>query len=171
MFETPDELAELQRRLDDGLARGGEHLRDTLPPEWSPPATEVCQRLTGMCLATLATVTADGRPIGAPVDAFFVHGRWWFGTAHSAVRLRHIARSPWVSITHVPSEAFALTVHGRAELVDLSDTSVPGHADVRSAMLDFYVPRHGDAFAANLDGAAQYVRIDPTRVIAYRQPA
>ena len=169
--ETADELVELQGRLDDALARGGEHLRDTLPPDWSPPALEVCDRLQGMCLATLSTVTSDGRPIGAPVDGFFVHGRWWFGTAHSAVRLRHIARSPWVSITHVPSEQFALTVHGTAALVDLTDPSDSRHADVREVMLDFYVPRHGEAFADNFTGAAQYVRVDPVRVIAYRQPA
>jgi len=168
--ETPAELAELQALLDDGLARGGEHLRDTLPPEWSPPAQEVCDRLPAMCLATMSTVTADGRPIGAPVDGFFVHGRWWFGTAHTAVRLRHIARSPWVSITHVPSEQFAVTVHGTACLVDLLDDSDSRHADVRQVMLDFYVPRYGEGFAANFAGAAQYVRIDPARVIAYRQP-
>lgn len=171
MRESHDELVELQGWLDDGLARGGEHLRDTLPPEWSPPAQEVCDRLQGMCLATLATVTVDGRPIGAPVDGFFVHGRWWFGTAHTAVRLRHIARSSWVSITHVPSEQFAFTVHGTASLVDLTDLSDPRHADVRDVMLDFYLPRHGEGFTANLDGAAQYVRIDPTRVISYRQPS
>ena len=168
--ETVDELAELQDLLSDGLARGGVHLRDTLPDEWSPPAQEICERLQGMCLATMSTTTSDGRPIGAPVDGFFVHGRWWLGTAHTALRLRHVVRSPWVSITHVPSEQFAVTVHGRAALVDLTDASDPRHADVREVMLDYYVPRHGDGFAANFEGAAQYLRIDPDRVIAYRQP-
>ena len=41
-----------------------------------------------------------------------------------------------------------MTVHGRAELYELSD---PEGAELRQAMLDYYVPRQGPEFETWLD--------------------
>jgi len=72
-----------------------------------------------MRLLTLATVTADGRPIAGPVDGIFLRGAFHFGSAPDSVRFRHIGARPQVSATHLPGEQLAVTVRGRASAVDI----------------------------------------------------
>jgi hypothetical protein len=62
MHETPDDLATLQRLLDRSYDSAGEHLLRIHTPERRLTAQQVAERLTGMCLLALATVTPDGRP-------------------------------------------------------------------------------------------------------------
>ena len=62
--------------------------------------------------------------------------------------MRHLAARPAVSATHLPGEELAVTVHGRAELFELRD---PARAELRQAMLDWYVPRQGPEFETWLD--------------------
>jgi hypothetical protein len=101
-----------------------------------------------MCLLVVATVTADGRPLAGPVDGYFLHGSFYFGSGRDSVRMRHLAARPAVSATHLPGEELAVTVHGRAELFEVSD---PAHGELRQAMLDYYLPRQGPAFETWLD--------------------
>lgn len=69
---------------------------------------------------SLATVTADGRPVVGPVDGIFYRGSFWFGTGAGALRVMHIARNPAVSGAYTVGESLAVTIHGEAKAVDLS---------------------------------------------------
>src|SRR5919202_967924 len=120
MYETAEDLAVLQRLLDDSYAVAGPHLRRIITAERRLPAEEVVARLSGMRLLALATVTSDGRPIVGPVDGIFYRGAFHFGSSPDSVRFRHIRARPHVSATHLPGEELAVTVHGRAEQVDVS---------------------------------------------------
>ena len=71
MRETLADLARLQSLLDRSYEAAGPHLREVITPERRLSAEQLAERLAGMCLLTLATVTADGRPLAAPVDGFF----------------------------------------------------------------------------------------------------
>ena len=62
--------------------------------------------------------------------------------------MRHLAARPVVSATHLPGDELAVTVHGRAELFEVSD---PLRGDLRQAMLDCYLPKQGPAFETWLD--------------------
>src|SRR5690349_13334836 len=135
MHETPEDLRSLQDLLDRSFAAAGGHLLEIITPERRVGAEELAERLTGMRLLVLATVTADGRPIAGPVDGIFYRGAWHFGTGRSAVRWRHIRRRPHVSATHLPAEEFAVTVHGTAVPLDLKD---PESAGFRQTLLDIY---------------------------------
>jgi len=159
VLETRDEVMSLQRLLDESARRAGPHLQSIITDERRLSARQVCQRLQGMCLLVLATVTADGRPLVGPVDGCFLHGSFFFSSGKDSVRMRHLAVRPVVSATHVPSEEFAVTVHGRTELFAVSD---PLHGELRQAMLDHYLPRQGPTFETWLD------REDPigARIIA-----
>lgn len=64
--------------------------------------------------------------------------------------MRHLAARPAVSATHLPGEELAVTVHGRAELFDLS---APTGRELRQAMLDHYLPTQGPEFETWLDEA------------------
>jgi nitroimidazol reductase NimA-like FMN-containing flavoprotein (pyridoxamine 5'-phosphate oxidase superfamily) len=148
--ETPEEIDRLQQLLDRSAAGGGPHLSAIISDERRLTAAQVCERLQGMRLLVVATVTADGRPLAGPVDGYFIHGEFYFSSGRNSVRMRHLAARPAVSATHVPGEELAMTVHGRAELFDVND---PGRTELRQAMLDHYRPLQGPAFQAWLDGA------------------
>jgi hypothetical protein len=122
-----------------------------------------------MCLLTLATVTADGRPLAGPVDGIFYRGCFHFGTSPKAVRWRHIQARPHVSATHLPAEEFAVTVHGRAQPVDIRAADGAG---LRETLLEVYVPRYGEEFERFLDSgttghAPAYARIEPDRMFTF----
>ena len=74
MHETPEDLAALQELIDRSYASAGEHLLRIHSPERRLSAEQLAERLQGMCLLSLATVTADGRPIVGPVDGIFYRG-------------------------------------------------------------------------------------------------
>src|SRR5271154_2777299 len=94
MFETPEEMPTLQALLDSSMATAGPHLRDIITDERRLSAVELAERLQGMRLLVLATVTADGRPLVGPVDGYFLHGTFWFSTGEASVRRRHLAERP-----------------------------------------------------------------------------
>jgi nitroimidazol reductase NimA-like FMN-containing flavoprotein (pyridoxamine 5'-phosphate oxidase superfamily) len=159
--ETPEDLAALQDLLDRSYEAAGPHLKRIHTPERRLTAEQVAGRLTGMVLLTLATVSADGRPITGPVDGVFFRGAFHFGSSPDSVRFRHIRRRPQVSATHLPGEELAVTVHGRAEIVDASEGAF------RQALLDIYVPRYGESWAEMLESGALYARIDAERMFTF----
>jgi hypothetical protein len=148
MLETPEEIDRLQQLLDRSAAGAGPHLRGIITEERRLSAADLIERLHGMRLLTVATVTADGRPLAGPVDGYLLHGSFYFSSGRNSVRMRHLAARPAVSATHLPGEELAVTVHGRAELFDLRD---PVGAELRQAMLDHYVPLQGPQFETWLD--------------------
>ena len=148
MLETPEEIDRLQGLLDRSAATAGPHLSGIITDERRLSAAALCERLQGMRLLVVATVTSDGRPLAGPVDGYFLHGSFYFGSGRNSVRMRHLAARPGVSATYLAGEQFAVTVHGRAELFDLSD---PARGELRQAMLDHYLPLQGPEFETWLD--------------------
>jgi Pyridoxamine 5'-phosphate oxidase len=166
MHETAEDLATLQALIDRSYAAAGPHLLRIHTPERRLTAEQVCDRLTGMCLLALATVSSAGRPIVGPVDGIFFRGAFHFGSSPDSVRFRHIAARPWVSATHLPGEELAVTVHGRAERVDISS------GPFRQTLLDIYTPRYGDEWGESfLDSGPVYARIDAERMFTFAMPA
>jgi hypothetical protein len=161
MHETADDLATLQALLDRSYAGAGTHLLSIHTPERRLTAAQVAQRLTGMRLLTLATVTGDGRPVTGPVDGIFYRGAFHFGSAPDSVRFRHIRARPQVSATHLPGEELAISVHGRA-------TEVPVEGRFRETLLEIYVPRYGAEWESDfLDSGPVYARIDAARMFTF----
>jgi hypothetical protein len=165
VHETPAELARLQQTLDESAAGAGPHLSGIVSADRRVDAATLCARLTGMRILVVATVTADGRPLVAPVDGYFLHGAWFFSTSPDAVRAHHLTARPAVSATYTPAEEFSVTVHGRAELFDLAD---PARPEIRQAMLDHYLPTSGEPFRAWVDGNTLVgARIEATKIFTY----
>jgi nitroimidazol reductase NimA-like FMN-containing flavoprotein (pyridoxamine 5'-phosphate oxidase superfamily) len=168
MHETEDDLAQLQELLDRSYAGAGSHLLSIHTPERRLDARQVAERLDGMSLLALATVTADRRPIVGPVDGIFYRGSFHFGSAPDSVRIRHLRTRPQVSATHLPGEHLAIIVHGRAAAVDLRDQEFAGF---RQTLLDVYVPRYGPEWEQFLDSGPVYARIDAERMFAFASPS
>jgi nitroimidazol reductase NimA-like FMN-containing flavoprotein (pyridoxamine 5'-phosphate oxidase superfamily) len=169
VHESPSDIAALQELIDRSYASAGAHLLRIHGEERRLTAEQVADRLSGMCLLALATVTADGRPIVGPVDGVFYRGAFHFGSAPDSVRFRHIAQRPQVSATHLPGEELAVTVHGRAVPVDIKAQE---HAGFRQALLDIYVPRYGAQWEHDfLDSGPVYARIDAEKLFTFSMPA
>jgi hypothetical protein len=160
VHETADDLAQLQRLLDDSYARAGPHLLSIHTPNWRMSAERVCEVLTGMCLLTLATVNGAGHPIAGPVDGLFYRGRFWCGSAPNSIRASHIAKNPHVSATHTRGEELAVVVHGTAVTVDKTTDRALGFRDCaieiyNEALIDEY-----------WNGTAVYWEIEPRGMFA-----
>lgn len=164
MHETPADLTALQDLLDRSYAAAGAHLLSIITPQRRLRADQVANRLTGMRLLALATVTADGRPIVGPVDGIFFRGAFHFGSAPDSVRFRHIRNRPQVSATYLPAEEFAVTVHGRAVVLDMRSDA---EAQLRQTLLEIYVPRYGPQWEQFLDSGPLYARIHADRMFTF----
>jgi uncharacterized pyridoxamine 5'-phosphate oxidase family protein len=168
VHEREGDLRALQELLDHSYVAAGPHLLRIHTPERRLRAEQVVERLDGMCLLALATVTADGRPIVGPVDGIFYRGAFHFGSAPDSVRFRHIRARPRVSATHLPGEELAVTVHGRAVPVDIRSGADAGF---RQALLDIYVPRYGPEWEEDfLDSGPLYARIEADRMFTFAMP-
>lgn len=167
MFETPDDLLQLQKLLDESYEAAGGHLKDVITPDRRLTAVELAAMLTGMRLLVLATVTVDGRPIAGPVDGIFFRGAFHFGSASDSLRFRHLRQRPSVSATHLPGEELSVTMHGEAEELDMKAAA---NSDFRQALLDIYVPRYGAEWESFLDSGASYARIHAHRMFTFSMP-
>lgn len=167
MFETADDLIQLQRLLNDSYAAAGSHLQNVITPDRRLTAVELAAMLTGMRLLVLATVTGDGRPIAGPVDGIFFRGSFHFGSASDSLRFRHLRQRPSVSATHLPGEELSVTVHGEAEELDMKASA---NRDFRQTLLDIYVPRYGAEWESFLDSGTSYARIDAHRMFTFSMP-
>ncbi|MBV9536944.1 MAG: pyridoxamine 5'-phosphate oxidase family protein [Solirubrobacterales bacterium] len=166
VHESDADLTQLQHLLDSSYAAASPHLLRIHNPERRLDAQRVAARLQGMCLLALATVTADGRPIVGPVDGIFYRASFHFGSAPDSVRVRHIRKRPQVSATHLPGEHLAVTVHGRAVVIDLAGDEASGF---RQTLLDVYLPRYGHDFE-RLTETSVYARIAAERMFAFAMP-
>lgn len=162
--ETPDDLTALQELLDRSVAGGGAHLLEVITSDRRLTAIETCERLQGMTLLSLATATADGRPLVGPVDGIFYRGCFYFGSSPHAVRFRNIRNQPHVSATHLPGEELAVTVHGRATIIDVAS---PEQAGFRATLLAIYVPRYGAQWETFLGSGPVYARIDADKMFTF----
>jgi nitroimidazol reductase NimA-like FMN-containing flavoprotein (pyridoxamine 5'-phosphate oxidase superfamily) len=159
----------LDALLQASAAAAGPHLASIATSEHQLSAAQLSDRLQGMRLLVVATVTADGRPLVGPVDGYFLRGSFYFSTGRDSVRIRHLAARPQISATHVPGEELAVTVHGRAELFAMTpDEGSPG-AVLRQAMLDHYLPKQGPDFEEWLDDSeAVGARIVAEKMFTFR---
>src|SRR5687767_9593237 len=112
MFETDDELSELQALIDRSLEGMGSHMAGIVKPERRLSGEQVARYLQNVKHVSLATVNSRGEPINAPLDGWFLHGRFVVSTSGDAVRVGHMRKRPPVSLTHVDGDEIGIWVHG-----------------------------------------------------------
>ena len=135
MYETSEDIGELQGLLDRSFADAGPHLLSIFDPSRRLNAKQLSRLLTGMRLLDLATVTAKGEPRVGPVDGHFHRGHFYFGSSPDSVRFRHIRARPAVSAAHTVGEQLAVIVHGTATILEVM---APEHAGLRAQLQETY---------------------------------
>ena len=162
MYETSVELVELQSLLDASIDRSGSHLRSIIEPgRRTMSAGQVVAACSDVCVLNLATTTAGGEPRLSAVDGHFLHGRWFFTTAASALKARHLRARPAVSASWTPADGLGVWVHGRVSFLE------PGSAQWRR--LDRHLIRAYDQSLSELEGFGEivYARIDPRWMVGF----
>ena len=164
MHETAEDIAALQRLLDESYASAGEHLKSIHYADNRLSAEDVCARLKGVCVLDLATVSPSGAPFVAPVDGLFLRGKFWFGSAATSQRFRHIRANSRVSAAHTIGEKLSFLVHGTAHEAN----AVSGEFDyVRDYCLEVYGPGYAEW---GLWGKEPYAWIEPAKMFATKLP-
>jgi nitroimidazol reductase NimA-like FMN-containing flavoprotein (pyridoxamine 5'-phosphate oxidase superfamily) len=160
VYETADDLADLQRLLDESAAAAGGHLHSIFDEERRVSAEQLVGLLVGVNVLDVATVTAHGEPRVAPVDGLFYRGHWYFGSSPESARFRHLRQRPAVSACHTRGEEFAVIVHGRAAEIDIEDAANAAFVDF---LYGIYIPRYGPDWPEFMSGCP-YAVIDATRM-------
>ena len=163
MYETPDELHELQTLLDASLSRSTDHLRSIISSENTVGAPQLVEILTGMRVLALSTVTSAGEPRISAVDGHFLHGKWVFGTARSAAKARHLAARPAASAAHIQGEELGVFTHGTVEILNPLDGD---RADDWPELVAHFQKIYGDD-AFDWDVEVIYFRLHPHWMTVY----
>ena len=163
MFETNDELDEMQTLLDASLSRATEHLQSIITAgERTLAAAQVALACRGMCPLAISTVTANYEPRVSAVDGHLLHGRWYFSTARGAAKARHLAVRPAVSIAYLRGEEVGVFAHGRAQPMNpAGGPDDPDWPELLHYMTDYYGSsplRWGDVV---------YYRLVPSWMVAF----
>lgn len=138
MLESDADLARLQETLDASHAHAGPQLKRIFDSERAS-AADIVQRLTGVFEIHLATLTGDGAPLVAPVDALFFKGKLWCSLAGQSVRAKLVPRDPRVSASYTDG-SFAVIVHGTARPFTDAD---PDFAEIDAKITASYVSLYG----------------------------
>lgn len=162
MFETPDELVELDALLAASFVRAGDHLTSIISPERRLSGADLARYLVGVRHLVVATVTAAGEPRCSAVDGLFSHGHFWFTTSAASFKARHLEQRPALSAVHVVGDDVAVFVHGRARIV----RGGPGEADaLRHYWTEVYESSPEDWVSTPSD--SRYVEIVPSSMYSY----
>jgi hypothetical protein len=159
VYETQDEVAQLQRLVDASHARANVHLRAIINEERTLSAAEIVALMTGMRTLSVATVTAGGEPRISGVDGHLLHGRWVFTTAGVATKSQHLRRRPGVSAAYIEGDDLAVYTHGQAEAL------APDHPDFEA--VEQHLVGHYGSSPSTWDENIAYWRIRPTWMIGY----
>lgn len=150
MHETPEDLAALQRLLDDSFSRSSEHLLSIMEPQRRLDAARLGAELPSPAVLNIATVTARGEPRVSAVDGHFLRGHWYFSTTPGSPKARQLAARPAISAAYTPRDGYGVFCHGTAVLLEGAD---------HQSMLEHLAATYG--IDADEWGSVVCYRIDP----------
>ncbi len=130
MYETPDDIQQLQDLLERSIKQAGAFLRQSFEmPDHSLSARQLVHFWQGIQTIALATVTKKGVPRVAPIGAFLLRGHFCIPTVMTAARTKHILHYPVVSFTLYQGNDFAVISHGTATIIQPNQ---PNFADLET---------------------------------------
>ena len=165
MRETKAEIAALQALIDTSHHRLGPHMKGiTHPDKYALTAAQVVKLLDGMKTVAVAAPSPKGDPLVAPMDGWFLHGKFFFSSSADSIRIKGLRTLPRASIAYYEGEKFLINAHGPVVLM------FKGHPEVGEIDQQFKDHYGGSAFDWSAEGV--YVRLDADRFFTYsRTPA
>lgn len=159
VYESAEDIAELQALLDRTFSRMNQHMADIVKPERRLSARQVVAYLQGIKHVAFATVNERGEPRVAPLDGVFIRGRFHVSTGGRAARLRDLRRQARCSLTHFAGDDIAVTVNGAAVVMEHD------HAEI-AAIEPVYLDLYGSTPFSWGEGVV-IIRVEPTSMWSY----
>jgi hypothetical protein len=159
MYEEPADIAWLQQLLDRSRGRASEHLQSIIGPDRAVPARDLVERLTGMRVLALSTVSAAGRPRISGVDGHLLRGRWIFSTSGTSVKATDLRSRPAVSAAYMEGDTFGVFTHGEAAFL------AADHPD--RGWIEEHLTRHYGTSPSTWGPDIVYLRINPRWMVGY----
>ena len=159
MFESEDQIRELQALIDRTFARANPHLARIVKPSRRLNARQVVAYLQGTKHVAFATVNERGEPRVAPLDGVFIRGRLTVSTGGEAARLRQLRANAACSAAHVDGDTIGIVIHGRATIIGRDDEGVD---ELEPVWREIY----GSSPFEWGEGVV-FMRIEPTSMWAY----
>lgn len=155
------DLDELQALLDRSIGGAGGHMRSIISPgERTLTAQQLTNALQGICHLAVATVTSKGEPRVSAADGHFIGGKFYWGTASSALKIKHLRKRPALSAAHLRGDDLGVFVHGTAHLIEAGDPWF-------DRMIDHWLTVYGADPGDDGNTELTFVRIDPHWMVAY----
>ena len=159
MYETAEDLAELQELLDRTFSRMNPHMAAIVKPERRLSAQQVVTYLQGIKHVAFATVNERGEPRVAPLDGIFLRGRFHVSTGGEAARLADLRRQPRCSLTHFVGDDVAVTVNGTAVVIERDHPEVPA---IEAVYLELY-----ESSPFSWGEGVVIIRVEPSSMWSY----
>jgi uncharacterized pyridoxamine 5'-phosphate oxidase family protein len=159
MFESEDEIGELQALFDRTFAQANPHLAKIVKPERRLTARQVVRYLQGTKHVAFATVNERGEPRVAPLDGVFIRGRFTVSTGGRAARLRHLRANRACSAAHMDGDTIGIVVHGHATIIGRDDEGVD---EIEPIWRDIY-----ESSPFEWGEGVVFIRIEPSSMWAY----
>ena len=157
MFETEEDLADLQRLLDESFDKAV--FREySMFKERNRLSAGKLAGFSGVRLMGIATVNSKGEPRAAPRSAAFLHGKFWLAANTNSVSARRLALNPAIGVTYFENHLLIMG-HGTVSLL-------PEHgAGFKELRVEWE-----EAFRGGRDSAAGtdlFIRVDATHLLAF----
>jgi len=159
MYETDEEIARLQRLLNDSMSKAGSHVRSIFSPDHWLSARQVCGFMQGVKQVSVATVNSKEEPRVAPVDSVLFHGKFFISTDMRSFRARHLQKNPHMSLTYFESADPVIIASGKADFVNKDD---PDFASLDSE----WVKTYGQSIL-KLSDMVVFIRLNALTMLAY----
>ena len=159
MFESENEVRDLQALIDRTFARANPHLARIVKPERRLSARQVVRYLQGTKHVAFGTVNERGEPRVAPLDGVFFRGRFTVSTGAEAARLRHLRANPACSAAHMDGDTIGIVVHGHVAIIGRGDDGVE---EIEPVWRDIYGSSPFEWARASSSCASSRARCGPT---------
>lgn len=147
----------LEDLQDTTFAGAGSATTDAFGPAQRLTGEQLVKVLTTRRNAVVSTTRRDGRPHSTPA-AFVLHGRSiWLPLVPGAVRAKHVARQPWVSMVIAEGQ---LETHGVVIIEGPASLAEPPADALETAK----------AKLGGVGWVGQWVELTPERILSYASP-
>jgi uncharacterized pyridoxamine 5'-phosphate oxidase family protein len=158
VFETDEEILELQRLFDETMMSASPLMRNVVNPRQRLSAHQVAAYLQGTKRVAFVAVGPEREPHLSPLDALFIHGRFTMSTDARADKVRHLRSNPHCSAVHMDADRIAVVASG---LVEWMPRDHPDHEVIHRTWTEVY---QSDPYSW---GDIVFFRIQPTLMWAY----
>jgi len=159
MFESPTELADLQRLLDASFKLAGERMLVAHTPGQRLTAQQLAG-FRGVRLVAVASVNTKKEPRVAPRSAAFLHGRFYLAANTKSTMVRRLWVDPAVAITYFENHLL-IVGHGSVGFLRR------GEPQFSSISPEWTKAFNGGKNA--LEGIDIFLRVDATHLVAFAQ--